>query len=102
MAVTTAKRASALPDLPTLDSVYPGFVSDNWYAMFMPKNAPAEAVNRIHAEVKSALTAKEVLGFFAREGIDPVGGSPQELADMLKREIVKYEKIITQANIKMQ
>lgn len=102
LAVTTSKRSPAYADLPTLDSTYPGFVSDNWYAMFMPKNSPKEAISRINAEVKKALSAKEVSGFYAREGIDAVGSTPEELTDLVKREIVKYATVIKQGNIKLR
>lgn len=102
LAVTTAKPSPAYPDLPTMDSVLPGFVSDNWYAMFMPKGAPKEAINRINSEVKKALAAKEVSSFYAREGIVPVGSTPQELTDLVKREIVKYEKVIRDGNIRLR
>jgi tripartite-type tricarboxylate transporter receptor subunit TctC len=100
--VTTGKRASVLPDLPTMNDFYPGFVSDNWYAMFMPKNAPKDAIGKLNAEVKKALSAKEISSFYAREGLDPVGSTPVELTEMLKREIVKYEKVITQGNIRLR
>jgi tripartite-type tricarboxylate transporter receptor subunit TctC len=102
LAVTTAKPASALPDLPTMNSVYPGYVSDNWYAMFMPKGSPAEAVNKLNSEVKKALQAKEVSSFYAKQGIDPVASTPAELTEMLKREIVKYEKVINDGNIRLR
>ena len=48
LAVTTPKRSSVLPDLPTMDSMYPGFTADNWYAMFYPKGTPKEIVNRMN------------------------------------------------------
>jgi tripartite-type tricarboxylate transporter receptor subunit TctC len=102
LAVTTAKPASALPDLPTMNSLYPGFTSDNWYAMFMPKGSPAEAIKRINSEVRKALEAKEVSGFYAREGLDPVGSTPAELTDLVQREIAKYRKIITDGNIRLR
>lgn len=102
LAVTTAKPASALPDLPTMNSLYPGFTSDNWYAMFMPKGSPKEAIARINSEVKKALGAKEIAGFYAREGLDPVGGTPAELTDLVQREIAKYRKIITDGNIRLR
>lgn len=102
LAVTTAKPASALPDLPTMNSIYPGFTSDNWYAMFMPKGSPKEAIARINSEVKKALSAKEVSGFYAREGLDPVGSTPAELTDLVQREIVKYRKIITDGKIRLR
>lgn len=102
LAVTTPKRASALPDLPTMDSIYPGFVSDNWYVMFMPAGSPKDAVARLNASVKTALQAKEVSTFYAKQGIDPVAGSPAELTELVKREIVKYRKIITNGKIRLR
>ncbi len=102
LAVTTAKPASVFPKLPTMDSLYPGFVSDNWYAMFMPANSPKEAIDRVNAEVKKALSAKEVANFYAKQGIDPVGGSPAELAELLKKEIVKYADVIKSGKIRLR
>lgn len=102
LAVTTAKPASAFPKLPTMDSLYPGFVSDNWYAMFMPANSPKAAIDKINAEVRKALSAKEVSGFYAREGLDPVGSTPAELTELVKREIVKYAEVIKNGNIRMR
>jgi len=102
LAVTTAKPASALPNLPTMTSIYPGFTSDNWYAMFMPKGSPKEAIDKINHEVKAALSAKEVSGFYAREGLDPVGSTPAELTELVQKEIGKYRKIITDGNIRLR
>lgn len=102
LAVTTAKPASALPELPTMNSMYPGFTSDNWYAMFMPKGSPKAAIDRINSEVKKALSAEEVSRFYAREGLDPVGSTPVELTEMMQREIAKYRKIITDGKIRLR
>lgn len=102
LAVTTAKRASALPNLPTMDSIYPGFVSDNWYVMFMPAGSPKEAIAKLNASVKKALAAKEVSAFYSKQGIDPVGSAPEEVTGLLKREIPKYAKVITEANIRLR
>ncbi len=102
MAVTTAKRASVFPNLPTMDSIYKGFVSDNWYAMFMPKGAPRGAIERINSEVKKALTAKEISRFYAREGLDPIGSTPAELTKLLENEIGKYAKVIKDGNIRLR
>ncbi|MEY4598435.1 MAG: hypothetical protein RLZZ445_1232 [Pseudomonadota bacterium] len=102
LAVTTENRASVLPDLPTMNSFYPGFVSDNWYAMFLPKGSPAEAASKINSEVKKALSAKEVSDFYSREGLDPVGSTAGELTAKLKAEIVKYAKVIRDGNIRMR
>jgi tripartite-type tricarboxylate transporter receptor subunit TctC len=100
LAVTTPKRSSALPDLPTMNSVYPGFESDNWYAMFYPKGTPRAIVDRLHAEIRKALDTAELKAFMPREALDAVASSPEELGALLKREIDKYAKVIKLADIR--
>ena len=101
LAVTTPKRASALPDLPTMNSVYPDFESDNWYAMFFPKGTPKPIVDRMNAEIRKALETPEIKAFMPREALDPVASSPEELAALLKSEIEKYARVIRLANIRL-
>lgn len=101
IAVTTEKRASALPDLPTMSTYYPGFVADNWYAMFVRAGTPKPVIEKINAEIRKALTAPSVTKFMAEEALDSVGSSPEELSALLKREIAKYAKVIKQAKIKL-
>jgi tripartite-type tricarboxylate transporter receptor subunit TctC len=102
LAVTTKKRSATLPDLPTMDSMYPGFISDNWYAMFFPKDTPRPIVDKLNAEIKKALETPEVKAFLPREALDPVASSPEELAAFFDSEIKKYAKVIKAANIKME
>lgn len=102
LAVTTAKTSPAFPDLPTMNSVIPGFESDNWYAMFFPRKTPQSIVARMNAEINKALGNPEVRAFYAREGLDPVGGSPEQLAAHLKSEIAHYAKVINAGNIAVQ
>jgi tripartite-type tricarboxylate transporter receptor subunit TctC len=102
LAVTTAKRASVFPDLPTMDSFYPGFVSDNWYAMFFPKGTPQDRIDKMNAEIAKALKASDVQAFYSREGLDPVAGSPKELAALLRKEIVKYAGVIKKGHIQLR
>ena len=101
LAVTTPKRSSALPDLPTMNSIYPGFESDNWYAMFYPKGTPKPIIARMNAEIRKALDTPEVKAFYPKEALDPVASSPEELSALLKREIVKYARVIATANIRL-
>jgi tripartite-type tricarboxylate transporter receptor subunit TctC len=100
--VTTAKRSAAMPDLPTMNSVYPGFESGNWYAMFYPKGTPQPIVDKLNAEIKKALNTPEVKAFYPREALDAIASSPEELATLLKQEIAKYAKVIKQANIRVE
>jgi len=102
LAVTTVKRSSALPDLPTMDSIYPGFESGNWYAMFYPKDTPKAIVDKMNAEIRKALETPEIKAFYPREALDPVASSPEELAALLTREIEKYAKVIKLANIRVE
>lgn len=102
LAVTTPKRSSAFPDLPTMNSIYPGFESDNWYAMFFPKGTPKPIIDKMNAEIRKALGTPEVKAFYPKEALDPVGSSPEELAALLKREIPKYAKVIRTANIRIE
>jgi tripartite-type tricarboxylate transporter receptor subunit TctC len=102
LAVTTPKRSSALPDLPTMNSIYPGFESDNWYAMFYPKGTPKPIIDKMNGEIRKALGTPEIKAFMPREALDPVASTPEQLSELLKREIAKYAKVIKTANIRME
>jgi tripartite-type tricarboxylate transporter receptor subunit TctC len=102
LAVTTKKRSSTLPDIPTMDSLYPGFLSDNWYAMFYPKGTPRPIIDKLNAEIRKALETPEVKAFLPREALDPIASSPEELGAFFASEIEKYAKVIKAANIKME
>ena len=101
LAVTTPKKSSAFPDLPTMNSIYPGFESDNWYAMFFPKGTPKPIVDKMNAEIKKALNSDEVRKFMQQEALDPVASTPEELTAMFKRDIEKYAKVIKFANVRL-
>ena len=102
LAVTTAKRSSVLPDLPTLNTFVPGFEADNWYAMFAPRGTPRVIVDRLNTEVRKALETPEMREFMPRDALEPVGSTPEELAAMLSREIEKYAKVIRAADIRVE
>jgi len=99
LAVTTAKKSGAFPDLPTMASIYPGFESDNWYAMFLPAGTPKDIAAKLNAEIVKALKSPEIRDFIVKEGGDPVGSTPEELAAYFKREVDKYARIIKAGNI---
>lgn len=99
LAVTTAKRSSAFPELPTMNTINPDFEADNWYAMFFPKGTPQDIVGKLNAEIIKALKSPDVNGFIRKEGGEPVGSTPEELASYFKREVEKYAKVIKAANV---
>jgi len=102
LAVTTAKPAAAYPNLPTMNSLYPGFDVDNWYAMFMPAGTPKAIVDKLNAELIKALKSTDVQSYMAKEGGQPVGSTPQELATMFQQEVTKYARVIGNAHIAAQ
>jgi tripartite-type tricarboxylate transporter receptor subunit TctC len=102
LAVTTAKPSSAFPGLPTMNTFYPGFEADNWYAMFVRKGTPQAIVDKLNAEIKSAVRAPLVKQFMAREGLDPVASTPEGLLAQVKREMAKYGSVIRVGQIHLQ
>jgi tripartite-type tricarboxylate transporter receptor subunit TctC len=102
LAVTTAKPAAAYPDLPTMNSMFPGFDVDNWYVMFMPAGTPKSIVDKLNSEIVKALKSADVQTYMAKEGGQPVGSTPEELAEMFKREVTKYARVIDNAHLASQ
>jgi tripartite-type tricarboxylate transporter receptor subunit TctC len=101
IAVTSLKRSSAVPELPTIaESGYPGFEATNWYGLAAPARTPPELTRRLHLETVKALAAPEMRSKFGQLGIDVIGNSPEEFAAMIKSETPKWAKVIKKAGIK--
>lgn len=100
LAVTTEKPTAWNPSLPTMDSFYPGFVADQWYAIFVPAGTPKSVVTLLQTQIKKALDTKEVRDFYKKQALDPVISNPEDLTKLLKNEIEKYTRIVKKAGIK--
>ncbi len=100
LAITTKRKSSVLPDLPTLDSMYPGFDIDNWFALFAPAVVPPIVVTKIHAESVKGLQHADMKAWITREGAEPVGSSTAEFAAFFRSEIEKYAKIVKASGAK--
>jgi tripartite-type tricarboxylate transporter receptor subunit TctC len=94
LAVTTQRKSSVLPGLPTVDSIYPGFDIDNWFALWAPGGTPQAIISQIHAEAVKSLQHQDLKNFMQREGAEPVGNTSAEFAAHINREIEKYARII--------
>jgi tripartite-type tricarboxylate transporter receptor subunit TctC len=103
LAVGTAKRSPALPDVPTVaESGYPGFEASLWLGFFAPRGTPAPIVNRLHAELVKIVLSSEMKEAFDRNGAEPVhNASNIELERLVRSEIDKYAKVIKTAKIKL-
>ena len=77
----------------------PGFESNTWFGLYGPKGLPPLLVNRFNAAVNQALADAQVKERLARLGIEPVGGSPVQFANMLRQDSAKWQKIIVDRKI---
>ena len=100
LAITTKRKSSVLSDLPTLDSMYPGFDIDNWFALFAPAGVPPVVVPRIHDEAVKGMQHADMKAWMTREGAEPVGNTTTEFTAFFKSEIEKYAKIIKASGAK--
>ena len=101
LAVTTAKRAAAMPDLPTVGETVPGYEASVWYLLFAPKNTPKDIVKRWSDAAIKVVKTKEMQDRLASgEGLEPVGSTPAEATKTLRAEIDKWAKVVKAANIK--
>ena len=102
LAVTTAKRVSSAPNLPTIaESGLPGYEAPAWYALFAPARTPKSIIDKVQADTVRALKAPDVRERLAFETIQPVGSTSAELAEFLKREIAKWGAIIKESGAKV-
>jgi len=95
LAVTTAKRAALVPELPTMiESGMPGFEVNNWYGLVAPVKTPTEVIALLNRQVRAALEAPEVKESMLKQGLDPAGGTPEEFGAYIKSELAKWSKVI--------
>ena len=98
--VTGAKRAAALPQVPTIaESGVPGYEAIFWYALFAPAGTPRPIVDRMHAEVAKALLLPDVGERLASDGAEPGGMRPQAFAAFIKTELEKWGRVVRDAKI---
>ena len=98
LAVTSAERLSALPDVPTVaESGFKGFVAEDWKAVVAPVGTPAQAVKAMNEAVNAALVKGEVRARLALEGNQPLGGTPEQLGAFIKAEHARWAQAVRQS-----
>ena len=100
LAVTTARRSNALPDLPTVsESGLPGYEADNWYGFVTVAKTPHPIIDKLHAELVKALQSADVRQALTNQGLDLKTSSPEEFGAYIKSEFEKWAKVIKQAGL---
>jgi tripartite-type tricarboxylate transporter receptor subunit TctC len=101
VAVTSAARSRARPDLPTIaESGVPGYEASTWYGLLAPAHTPGAALARLHEATVKVLADPAFREKLADQGFEPVGDSPEEFAAYIKSEIAKWGKLIRDAGIR--
>jgi tripartite-type tricarboxylate transporter receptor subunit TctC len=100
LAITTATRAEALPDLPTVGDFLPGYESSQWYGVGAPKNTPAEIVDRLNKEINAGLADPSMKARLAVLGGTPLIGSSTDFGKLIADETEKWGKVVRLASIK--
>jgi tripartite-type tricarboxylate transporter receptor subunit TctC len=100
LAVTTATRSEALPDIPTVGEFVPGYEASFWFGVGAPKNTPAEIVDKLNKEINAALADPKIKDRLTDLGGLILGGSPADFGKLIANETEKWGKVIRAANIK--
>jgi tripartite-type tricarboxylate transporter receptor subunit TctC len=101
LAVTSAKRATTLPDVPTIaESALPGYEATTWYMFLGPAGLPAAIVAKINRDTAEGLRQADAVKVLGSEGAEMVLGTPAAANQLLQRELVRWAKVIKQANVK--
>ena len=101
LAVTSATRSEALPDIPTVAEFVPGFEANIWHGIGAPKNTPPAIINKLNKEINAVLADPKIKARFAEIGGTALGGTPADFAKLIADEIEKWAKVIKFAGIKV-
>ena len=100
IAVTSKKRSSLFPQLPTLiESGYPEYSTGSWYGLLAPAGTDPEIISKINQAAEKVLKDPSVREQLVKEGADPIGGSPQEFKKFIQYELDKTNRILNQQKI---
>lgn len=101
LAVTTAQRSSALPEIPAMAETLKGFEVDTWWGLVAPAATPSAVITRLHQAFSSALNAPETKSRFGMMMAEPVSNTPEQFSAFMKRELSKYEPVVKASGAKV-
>lgn len=103
IAVTTMKRVDAFPDVPTInESGLKGYETVLWHGLIGPKNLPRPIVDRVNTDLNKILQAKDMQDKLAGDGVTAAGGTPEQFAATIKRDIDTWRKVVQKAGVKAE
>lgn len=103
VAVTTAGRSPAMPDVPTfIESGFKGYELNGWYGFVVPARTPRTIVSRLNAVLRDSLHDPELRKRFAQGGMDPMPGTPEQFSALIRSEMDKWAKVLKAAGIQAE
>lgn len=103
LAVTTPKRMSLFPDVPTMaESGMPGFEVGAWQGLMVPANTPKPIILRLNAEVVKALQSPDVRQKLALQGAEPLGSTPEAYGEYIQKELNRWENVVKQTGVTLE
>jgi tripartite-type tricarboxylate transporter receptor subunit TctC len=100
--VTSAKRLTAEPRIPTFaESGVPGYEATNWHATIGPKGMPAAVVEKLNEELRKIVASEEIRKTLISNGVEPAGGTPDELMDLIRKDIAQWRDVVARAKVKV-
>jgi len=99
LAVTTLKRSSVLPDLPTVDETLPGFEVNSWYGFMAPAGTPRPILDRLYAECARILKMPDIVERLKAGGLDPEGTTPEQHQAKIKDDIARWAKLVKETGV---
>ena len=103
LAVTSAQRVGLMPELPTMSEAgVPGYEMTLWVSFFAPAGTPGAIVSRLNAEIVRIVRSPDIREKLVASGIEPLGNTSEQLADMISSEIARYRPVVQAANIKVE
>jgi tripartite-type tricarboxylate transporter receptor subunit TctC len=102
IAVTSSRRSPALPEIPTVaESGYPGFEASSWYGFVAPAGTPDPIIRKLHGLIAGIVNIPEINEQLSSQGADPVGNTPEEFAQYMRRETDKWAKVVKASGIRI-
>ena len=101
LAVTAPKRLAALPDVPAMSEVLPGFEIVGWYGVIGPAKLPKPIVARLHTEIVKILKQRDITERILADGAEPIGSTPEELRKYMLGDVAKWAKIVKESGAKL-
>lgn len=102
LAVTTARRSAALPEIPALAETYPGYKVDTWYGFSAPAKTPPKIIDQLHRAITASLSESGTREALLKDGSEVVASTPEQFTKFLREEVLAWGKLIKQAKVTIE